>query len=58
MGTKLDLVGYEDHPIDEYLEELIKENENVINFLRISSKTGENIKMAFEILIANISGWN
>lgn len=55
LGTKLDLIGYGNHPIDEYIEEIIKENDNIITFIKVSSKTGENIKIAFEMLIANIS---
>jgi small GTP-binding protein len=55
LGTKNDLLDEKTHPIDEYIQEIIGENENIIAYLKISSKTGQNIKMAFELLIANIS---
>ena len=50
IGTKNDLVN----PYESLLE-IKKEYENIISYVKISSKTGENIKTAFEILIANLS---
>lgn len=56
IGTKKDLVNpYESRSIDEFISEIKKEYENIISYVKISSKTGENIKTAFEILIEKLS---
>ena len=56
IGTKNDLVNpYVSLSIDEFISEIKKEYENIISYIKISSKTGENIKTAFEILIENLS---
>jgi len=34
--------------------DIVNEYENIITYLKISSKTGENIKNAFEILIGSL----
>ncbi|NHJ20239.1 MAG: GTP-binding protein [Candidatus Lokiarchaeota archaeon] len=55
IGTKVDLITpYQSQTIDTYISEIKKEYENVISYIKISSKTGENIKNAFEILIGNL----
>lgn len=55
IGTKVDLITpYQSQTIDNYISEIKKEYENVISYIKISSKTGENIKNAFEILIGNL----
>ncbi|MFX0058490.1 MAG: Rab family GTPase [Candidatus Hodarchaeota archaeon] len=56
VGTKTDLINsFEIHSLDNYISQLIELNENVINFVKISSKTGDNVKKAFELLIEKIS---
>jgi len=55
IGTKSDLVNpYEYQVIDNYISEIIQEYDNIISYIKISSKTGENINNAFEILIENL----
>ena len=39
---------------DNYILDIVNEYENIITYLKISSKTGENIKNAFEILIGSL----
>jgi len=55
IGTKNDLITpYESQSINNYISEIKQEYENIITYIKISSKTGENIKKAFEILIGNL----
>ena len=55
IGTKSDLVNpFEYQAIDNYISEIKQEYDNIISYIKISSKTGENIKNAFEILIENL----
>jgi len=55
IGTKNDLIASSDtQAIDDYILDIVNEYENIITYLKISSKTGENIKNAFEILIGNL----
>jgi small GTP-binding protein len=55
IGTKSDLITpYESQAIDNHISEIKQEYENIITYIKISSKTGENIKKAFEILIGNL----
>ena len=55
IGTKSDLVKpFEYQAIDSYISEIKQEYDNIISYINISSKTGENIKNAFEILIENL----
>ena len=55
IGTKRDLISPSDtQAIDNYILDIVNENENIISYLKISSKTGENIKNAFEILIGSL----
>jgi small GTP-binding protein len=52
LGTKLDLVDQSSVPND-YFDEL-KEKFNLFDFLKISSKTGENVDLAFELLTREV----
>ena len=55
IGTKNDLITPSDtQTIDNYILDIVNEYENIITYLKISSKTGENIKNAFEILIGSL----
>ncbi len=55
IGTNLDLIAPSDtQAIDNYILDIVNEYENIITYLKTSSKTGENIKNAFEILIGNL----
>ncbi len=56
LGSKTDKVDpYEINVFDDYVTEIRRKNKNVIGYLKISSKTGLNIKKAFYRLIENIS---
>lgn len=52
LGTKLDLED-EIQVDDDYAQSFLNEY-NLIDFLKISSKTGENVSQAFEILTQKI----
>jgi len=55
IGTKSDLINpYESQAIDNYILEIKQEYENIITYLKISSKTGENIIDAFNILVGKL----
>ncbi len=55
IGTKSDLISpFEYQAIDNYISEIKQEYENIITYIKISSKTGENIKNAFKFLIGNL----
>jgi small GTP-binding protein len=55
VGTKSDLINpYESLAIDNYISEIKQEYDNIITYAKISSKTGENIKEAFKILIGKL----
>ncbi|MHA1507618.1 MAG: Rab family GTPase [Promethearchaeota archaeon] len=55
IGTKNDLITPSDtQAIDDYIIDIVNGYENIITYLKISSKTGENIKNAFEILIGSL----
>ncbi|MBY8987303.1 MAG: GTP-binding protein [Candidatus Lokiarchaeota archaeon] len=55
IGTKSDLITpYDSQAIDNYISEIKQEYENIITYVKISSKTGENIKNAFKLLIGNL----
>ncbi|MFX1590909.1 MAG: Rab family GTPase [Promethearchaeota archaeon] len=56
VGTKMDLLDQlENNYLETLVSELKKFNDNVIDFVKISSKTGYNVKEAFNILIEKIS---
>jgi len=55
IGTKKDLIAPSDtQAIDNYILDIVNEYENIITYLTISSKTGENIKNAFVVLIGSL----
>ncbi|MBY9017293.1 MAG: GTP-binding protein [Candidatus Lokiarchaeota archaeon] len=54
LGTKYDLVD-NNMIIDNYLNNIIESSIIHINYLKISSKTGYNVKEAFDILINRLS---
>ena len=55
IGTKIDLIeSYESIAIDNFISEIKQEYENIITYIKISSKTGENIENAFKILIEKL----
>jgi small GTP-binding protein len=55
IGTKSDLITpYECQAIDNFISEIRQEYENIISYIKISSKTGDNIQNAFRILIGNL----
>ena len=55
IGTKKDLISpAELQNIDNFISEIKQEYDNVISYIRISSKTGENIRNAFKLLIGNL----
>lgn len=56
IGTKSDIIDTsEAHIFDDYISEIIRNNKNVIGYLKISSKTGLNVKQAFNSLIEKLS---
>ena len=52
LGTKLDLVN--DIMVDDEYAKLFLNEFNLIDYLKISSKTGENVNKAFDILTKTI----
>ena len=55
IGTKNDLISpTESQVIDNYISEIKQEYDNVLTYIKISSKTGENIRNAFKFLIGNL----
>ena len=52
LGTKNDLT--EEIMIDDEYAQSVKDQLNLIEFLRVSSKTGENVQHAFELLSEKI----
>jgi len=55
IGTKIDLITpYEYQAIDNFISEIKQEYDNIITYVKISSKTGENIKKTFEVLIERL----
>ncbi|NHJ24739.1 MAG: GTP-binding protein [Candidatus Lokiarchaeota archaeon] len=56
LGTKSDLIDKEMlSPIDDFINDIKNEHPNIIHYLKISSKNGENVKDAFNLLIEDIS---
>jgi len=56
LGSKSDVVDlYEMKVFDDYISEIRRNHKNIIGYLKISSKTGFNIKEAFYRLIEEIS---
>jgi small GTP-binding protein len=56
LGTKYDLVDPETcSSLDEYILSIVHFNDNIVEYLKISSKTGFNINQAFNLLIMKLS---
>ncbi|MFW9864841.1 MAG: Rab family GTPase [Candidatus Thorarchaeota archaeon] len=55
IGNKSDMISQSDTQIfDDYVLEIIQNHKNVIDYLKISSKTGNNVKKAFHNLVARL----
>ncbi len=52
LGTKLDLK--EDISVDDDYAQMFQDEYNLFKYMKVSSKTGENVKEAFEILTREI----
>ena len=56
LGTKMDLIDEDSiSPIDDYINDFKLNHPNIIDYIKISSKTGQNVKFAFETLIDALS---
>ncbi|MFX1302820.1 MAG: Rab family GTPase [Promethearchaeota archaeon] len=56
LGTKCDTIDLNDCKVfDDYISEIVNKYDNIIGYLKISSKTGYNVKKAFNSLIQRIS---
>jgi len=56
IGTKMDLLnGEKESFLDDHANKFLELHDNVLGYVKISSKTGENVKQAFEILIDRVS---
>ncbi|MFX1419297.1 MAG: Rab family GTPase [Promethearchaeota archaeon] len=55
IGTKCDIVDLNECRVfDEYISDIVSRYNNIIGYLKISSKTGYNVKEAFNSLIRRI----
>ncbi|MFX0005853.1 MAG: Rab family GTPase [Promethearchaeota archaeon] len=55
LGTKCDTINLDDCKIfDDYILNIIRKYNNIVGYLKISSKTGHNIKNAFDSLLKKI----
>jgi small GTP-binding protein len=55
LGTKYDIISLNDcNVFDDYISDIIKKYDNIVGYLKISSKTGYNVKNAFDLLIKKI----
>ena len=55
LGTKCDIIDHNDcKVVDEVILEIVRKHKNVIGYLKTSSKTGYNIKKAFNFLLERI----
>lgn len=58
LGTKYDLIDPDTcTSLDDYISDIIVYYENVIEYLKISSKTGLNVNQAYDLLIKNLSNF-
>ena len=56
LGTKFDLVDHEiDSYFDEMLSKIVDAYDVIFNYLKVSSKTGYNVKKPFELLIHKLN---
>ncbi|MFX1378522.1 MAG: Rab family GTPase [Promethearchaeota archaeon] len=55
LGTKCDMIDLEDCKVfDKYISEIVKKYDNIVGYLKISSKTGYNVENAFDSLLKKI----
>lgn len=55
LGTKCDTIDLDDCKVfDEYISEIVGKYNNIVGYLKISSKTGYNVKNAFDSLLKKI----
>lgn len=56
LGTKCDIIELNDCKVfDEHISEIVSKYDNIIGYLKISSKTGYNVNRAFSSLLERIS---
>ena len=56
LGTKCDIINLHECKVyDKCVSEIINKYNNIIGYLKISSKTGYNVKEAFNSLLKRIS---
>ncbi len=56
LGTKCDIIDLNNcKNFDDQISEIRMKNNNIIDYLKMSSKTGYNVKKAFDILLEKIS---
>ncbi len=55
LGTKCDIIDINDcKAFDDYILDIIRKYQNIVGYLKISSKTGYNVNKAFSSLIEGI----
>ncbi|MFX1501329.1 MAG: Rab family GTPase [Promethearchaeota archaeon] len=55
LGTKFDMINYNECMVfDQYVSDIRNKYYNIIDYLKISSKTGYNVKEAFNSLLKSI----
>ncbi|MFX0021663.1 MAG: Rab family GTPase [Candidatus Hermodarchaeota archaeon] len=55
LGTKCDVINLDDCKIfDDYILDIIRKYNNIVGYLKISSKTGYNVKNAFDSLLKKL----
>ena len=55
LGTKCDIIDLNDCKVfDEYILTIMRKYSNIVGYLKISAKTGYNVKKAFNSLIERI----
>ncbi len=56
LGSKYDMINFHEcNAFDNYVSEIMNKYNNIIGYLKISSKTGYNVKEAFNSLLKSIS---
>ncbi|MFX1366750.1 MAG: Rab family GTPase [Promethearchaeota archaeon] len=56
LGTKFDMINYNECTVfDQYISDIRNKYHNIIDYLKISSKTGYNVKEAFNSLLKSLS---
>ncbi|MFW9972618.1 MAG: Rab family GTPase [Candidatus Odinarchaeota archaeon] len=55
IGNKYDMTNHENCRVfDDYISEFVTKYKNIVGYLKISSKTGYNVKNAFDSLLKKI----